>query len=283
MQPTLEPTILNTWVGKTEQRADCIRPQPANFMRATLDLQRAEFQCGDGLPPAWHWLYFLEARPARELGRDGHPRLGGFLPPVALPRRMWAGSRMTFVAPIHIGERLTKHSRITAVTRKRGSTGELCFVTVLHELRQGERIKLSEEHDIVYREDPTPGQPAPPAPDAPADADIEQTIEPNSTLLFRYSALTFNGHRIHYDLEYARQVEGYPGLVVHAPLTATLLLALAQTHLPRIPIEQFRFRAVSPLFHSATFKIGLQRQPAQTVVWAANNDGKLAMLAHITP
>ncbi len=212
--------------------------------------------------------------------------LGEFLPPVALPVRMWAGARLKQYQPIKIGDDLKKSSVIKGITRKSGRSGELCFVTVNHRIFCGETLKLEEDHDIVYREEsaqPPVGNP----PGAPLDAAFSVTIEPGTTLLFRYSALTFNGHRIHYDVDYCRDVEGYPGLLVHAPLTATLILEMIRQYQDQsgiVPtIREFKFRAVSPLFHDRPFTLGLKPQPGNSIeAWAANPDGGLAMQATVT-
>jgi 3-methylfumaryl-CoA hydratase len=161
-----------------------------------------------------------------EIGPDGHPKRGGFLPPVPLPRRMWAGSRLTFVQPVRVGDALTRESRILDVSGKEGRTGHLVFVTVRHDYSLASGLAITEEHDIVYRDNPQPGQPAPKPTPAPTDSQFSREIVPDPVLLFRYSALTFNGHRIHYDRSYVTEVEGYPGLIVHGPLIATLLLDL---------------------------------------------------------
>ena len=270
---------LEDWIGREERREDCLDPAVAARMHATLGADGLPPVEGDPVPPAWHWLLFAEARPPAELGRDGHSKRGGFLPPVPLPRRMWAGGRLEFTAPLCVGETITRRSTIKDVREKSGKTGDLCFVTVQHLFSSGGAVSLREEHDIVYRDDPAPGAPAPQLPDAPGGADITETIAPDPVLLFRYSALTFNGHRIHYDVDYCRDVEGYPGLVVHGPLTATLLLALAERMGGRGAVAKFSFRAVSPLFDSAPFTIACKREDAALSLWAANTDGKLAMSA----
>ncbi|WP_424945959.1 FAS1-like dehydratase domain-containing protein [Candidatus Spongiihabitans sp.] len=305
---TLDEEILSRWIGRREQRTDRIAAKPANFLRATLHqytsapdtdapgVERAarNYREGGFLPPGWHWLYFLEAPPMDQLGRDGHAALGGFLPPVALPKRMWAGARLQFHAPIVIGEELTKTSVIKSVALKSGRSGELCFVTVNHQFFSGSVLKLEEDHDIVYRgasstshqaDNQANNQADTPHP-TPLDADISVVIKPTTTLLFRYSALTFNGHRIHYDLDFCKHIEGYPGLVVHAPLTATLMLELARNYyFERIAQHDFRafnVTAVSPLFHDRPFTLHLKErsEPGQAcVLWAANPDGSLALSA----
>jgi len=265
------------WIGRSETWEDTLRVQPARFMQATIG-HEPDLRDGDALPPLWHWLYFLEAKPAKELGRDGHPRKGGFLPPVALPRRMWAGGRFEFFEPLRLGSAVRKVSTINDVVEKEGRSGKLCFVTVRHEVFNGDKLAVSEEHDIVYREDPVPDAPRPVPAKAPESAEFSEEIRPTQVMLFRYSALTFNGHRIHYDVDYARQVEGYDGLVFHGPLTATLLVDLASRTAGRTP-RAFSFRGVSPLSGLMPFRIeGRQKKPAIDL-WARRHDGALAMSA----
>ena len=284
-ESTLDKKLLEQWLGKCQDSTDYVDVRPANMLRATIAHGRPQFQHGDTLPAAWHWLYFLDMPAMDKLGRDGHAALGDFLPPVALPVRMWAGARLRHHQPVRIGDKLKKSSVIKRITRKSGKSGELCFVTVNHRIFSGKTLKLEEDHDIVYRED-TGKAPGTSPPLAPTDAVISTTVEPDTTLLFRYSALTFNGHRIHYDVDYCREVEGYPGLVVHAPLTATLLLELvnkyrSQDHATTSVLE-FSFRAVSPLFHDRPFTLGLKPSGENTLeAWAANPDGRLAMQATI--
>ena len=278
-EPTLDPDVLCRWIGKQRTVTDVIRPQPVARMQATLHWPRAALGDGDPLPHAWHWLFFLEAAPLRELDRDGHAMRGEFLPPVALPRRMWAGGRLRFIEPIRIGESIRKQSTITNVVRKTGRTGELCFVTVRHEFLDRLTLKMTEEHDIVYRQDHDQNTPVAAPPPAPEDADASAQITPSPMLLFRYSALTFNSHRIHYDIEYCRNVEGFPGLVVHGPLTATFLVGMAGEQHGAAALNQFEFRAVSPLFGNQPFTIARKEHAGQMRLWAANARGELAMNA----
>ncbi|WP_111895355.1 MaoC family dehydratase N-terminal domain-containing protein [Acinetobacter sp. MB5] len=265
------------WLGRKEIFEDTLRLQPAHFMQATLD-QDPSLEAGDKLPALWHWIYFLEAKPASQLGRDGHPKKGGFLPPVSLPRRMWAGGRFSFFAPIPLGSEVRKVSSIKDISYKHGRTGELCFVTVLHEFYVNDVLALTEEQDIVYREDPQPNVKQPEPLLAPENAEFSETISPNQVLLYRYSALTFNGHRIHYDVDYARDVEGYEGLVFHGPLTATLLVDLATRMFGRQPIE-FSFKGLAPITANHDFKIEGIREGNVMHLWARRHDGALAMKA----
>jgi 3-methylfumaryl-CoA hydratase len=215
-----------------------------------------------------------------EIGADGHPKRGGFLPPVPLPRRMWAGGRLQFAHPIRVGEAVTRRSTITRVDAKQGRSGALVFVTVQHEISNAQGIAVVEEHDIVYRADPEPGA-LPPTPlPAPTNEDFSRTITPDPVLLFRYSALTFNGHRIHYDRSYVTEVEGYPGLIVHGPLIATLLVDLLRRELPNAVLTQFDFKAASPLFDLHPFSVcGRREAEGSVLLWARNHLGELAMNA----
>ena len=273
---------LEQWTRKTEARADQITPTPPAALSATLDRDDPPPQAGDPLPPAWHWLFFLPIHRQSELGPDGHPVRGGFLPPVELPRRMWAGSRIELVRPLRVGENISRTSRILSVKYKEGRTGPLVFVIVRHEVSNATGLAVIDEHDIVYRGQSQPGQ-APDPPRAPASPAWERIVRPNDVLLFRYSALTFNGHRIHYDRRYATEVEGYPGLVVHGPLIATLLLDLLRSNAENAQIARFEFRAVSPLFDTAPFSVCGAPQTGNSIhLWAQNISGGLAMDATAT-
>lgn len=275
------PNTFDSWIGRSESHSDILRPEPARFMQATLG-QEPSLGIGDPLPPLWHWLYFLDAKPLDQLGRDGHPKKGGFLPPVTLPRRMWAGGRFAFHTPLLLGARVKKRSTIKAITEKSGRSGELCFVTVVHEvLAEDGTIALTEEHDIVYREDPKPNASKPAQPIAPADAEVSEVVTPSEVMLFRYSALTFNGHRIHYDVDYARTVEGYDGLVVHGPLTATLLADLASRIVCK-PLKTFAFKGLSPITGMAPFHLEGRASDNGLDLWARRHDGANAMQARAT-
>jgi 3-methylfumaryl-CoA hydratase len=268
----LDIAELQQWIGREETLVDVITTAPVRALAATLDRDDQEPQPGDPLPPLWHWLYFLPTYRQSELGPDGHARRGGFLPPVPLPRRMWAGGRFEFKRPLRIGETVQRVSRIVDVKYKEGRTGPLVFVVVRHEISDA----IVEEHDIVYRgEVAAPQDPR----QAPAEAAWERVIYPDDVLLFRYSALTFNGHRIHYDRRYVTEVEGYPGLVVHGPLLATLLLDLLRRNLPGAAVTRFAFRAVSPLFDVAPFAVCGKPEGDAVKLWAKNAEGGLAMEA----
>jgi 3-methylfumaryl-CoA hydratase len=282
-QPTLDETILRQWIGNERVSEDLIDCRRANLLKATLDPGRADLQVGDPLPAGWHWIYFPEASRMDTLGRDGHAALGGFLPPIALPRRMWAGTRLRFHGPVWLEEEIRKVSTLVDVRRRTGRSGELCFVTVNHRYFAGSDLRLEEDHDIVYRSAASAAGERTPA-RAESESDHSMVITPSATLLFRYSALTFNGHRIHYDIDFCRDVEGYPGLVVHAPLTATLMLGLAQRNYAdsRAVFAEFRQKSVSPLFHGNPFTIHLQESASGCRLWAANHEGALAATADLT-
>ena len=269
---------LKQWIGKTESRVDVAGATPVQALAATLDRDDPAPQQGDPIPPCWHWLYFLPLHRQSEIGADGHPKRGGFLPPVPLPRRMWAGSRIEFLRPLTVGSTIRRDSRIVDVSGKEGRTGTLVFVRVRHEIGDEGGVAVVDEHSIVYRDNPKPGDPEPAAQAAPADHEWIRTIAPDDVLLFRYSALTFNGHRIHYDRRYVTEVS-YPGLVVHGPLLATLLLDLLRRSMPDATVARFAFRAVKPTFDVAPFQVcGRRAEDGKTIrLWARHTDGALAM------
>lgn len=271
---------LRDWIGRTDVATDQVQPGPLRALGATLDRDDAPDRVGEAIPPCWHWLYFLPVGRQSELGADGHPQRGGFLPPVPLPRRMWAGSQIEFMNPLAVGQTIVRHSRIEEVRLKEGRSGPLVFVQVVHEILADGVAAIEERHDIVYRNLPQPGERAPAGVPAPTDAAWRRRIVPDDVLLFRYSALTFNGHRIHYDRRYATTVEGYPGLVVHGPLMATLLLDLLHRHLPAARVRRFEFRALRPVFDDAAFDVcGRLDGDRLARLWVATPDGHLAMNA----
>jgi 3-methylfumaryl-CoA hydratase len=263
------------WIGKTETRTDTVAAGPVAALSATLDRDDPPPQPGDPLPPLWHWLFFLDRHRASELGPDGHARRGGLLPPVPLPRRMWAGSRFEFHHPLRVGDQIMRETRVIDIKEKSGRSGPLVFVVVRHEISNAAGVAVAEEHDIVYRDH----GPAAPAQAAPDGAAWERTIQPDDVLLFRYSALTFNAHRIHYDRRYATEVEGYPGLVVHGPLIATLLMDLLRRYAPAANVSRFSFRAVSPLFDTGPFTVCGKAEGKAVALWARDAAGNLAMSA----
>jgi len=271
---------LRAWIGRQAVDEDVVTATPARALAATLGLART-FDTGDALPPPWHWQYFLTMSPIDDVGPDGHPKRGGFLPPVPLPRRMWAGSRMEFFTPLAIGDAIRRESTISDVTVKAGRTGTLVFVKVRHAISGPRGRALVDEHDIVYRDLPRTGD-APPAPRAaPSQAPWRREIRPDPVLLFRYSALTYNSHRIHYDHPYVTSVEGYPGLIVHGPLLATLLLDLLLRERPGARVTHFSFRAVKPVFDVAPFFVCGAPAPddRDAALWIADAGGSLCMEA----
>lgn len=279
-----EPTVarLKTWEGRSESVADIITAAPMRGLSAMLDRNDPATDQW-ALPPLWHWLYFLPRHKQSELGPDGHAMLGGFLPPVPFPRRMWAGGRLHWHAPLHVGDEVKKTSRVERVQHKKGRSGELLFVMVSHEIHNAKGLCLSEEHDIVYRPSSTANTTLiPPASEARPHA-WERHIVPDDVLLFRYSALTFNAHRIHYDRRYCKEIEGYPGLVVHGPLLATLLLDLVRLNSLQ-DIASFDFKAVHPCFECADHRpIHLYGQPhangSGVDLWVQDNEGHVHMQA----
>jgi 3-methylfumaryl-CoA hydratase len=325
---------LRDWIGRSETREDLVTPAPVVAMSAMLDRDDPMPINGDELPALWHWLYFLPLHRRSELGADGHARLGGFLPPVPLPRRMWAGSRIDFHQPLCVGDAVSRTSRIADVTPKTGRSGALVFVRVLHEISGPRGLAITEEHDIVYREAVStpagnlPGKDGEAAGStrgnaasgnakvrnvasanaiagnaaagdaaagsrvagststgqAPADPEWTREIVPDEVLLFRYSALTFNGHRIHYDRPYVTEVEGYAGLVVHGPLIATLLLEHLRDRLVERGqgrrVTHFEFRARNPIIDTERFAVCAMPQaddPNGYRLWARNSRGVLCM------
>lgn len=276
----MDPSTWQQWVGREQTVHGVVAAETARLMQATLS-RPPTLTDGDPLPPGWHWLTCHEPVATADLGDDGHPRLGGFLPPIAFagraPRRMWAGGSLTFLHPLHIGDHAVRHSTVRAVTPKSGRSGDLVFVIVRHELRVADVTCLVEDQTLVYRE-PTGGTAAA-APRAPEESVVSAEYHPTPALLWRYSALTFNAHRIHYDADYCRDHEGYPGLVVHGPLIATLLLDLFRRQWPDRPLRRFDYRGVSPLFVGAPFTV---HAAATGHGWAADAAGRLAMSADVT-
>jgi 3-methylfumaryl-CoA hydratase len=275
---------LTSWIGRSETQHDTVGATPVVALTATLDHAAAPVPAGTPLPPLWHWLYFLPMHRQSEIGPDGHAKRGGFLPPVPLPRRMWAGSQFQFHTPVRVGDAVARKSTIAEVTKKEGRSGQLVFVKVKHELfcNGAAAPALTEFHDIVYREAKRPGDVDPPPQAAATGAAWQREIVPDDVLLFRYSALTFNGHRIHYDRRYVTEVEGYPGLIVHGPLIATLLMDLLRRQAPDAEVAAFRFKAVRPTFDGSPMKVNGQRSGNEVKLWAQDHEGWLTMDAVAT-
>ena len=269
------------WLGSQEKLEDMISLGPALAAEATLDTKDSPLTTGQALPPLWQWFYFLNPTPESRIGQDGHPKRGGFLPPVVLPRRMFAGARMRFLAPLIIGEAATRHGEVTKITEKTGSSGKLVFVTVSYRISQNQRLCIEEEQDIVYREAGAPVS-APKILETAANLpqhSWSRKVTPDPVLLFRFSALTFNAHRIHYDRHYAMNEEGYPGLVVHGPLTAVMLMELVREHCQQ-PVQSFSFRGKAPLFDLAAFWLIATQNNHQIDLQALGPDGQVTMQAH---
>ena len=273
-----DPGHLKQWIGRTESCADLATAWPVAALTAMLDRSDPPPSIGDEIPPGWHWLYFLEAKRASELGPDGHPKRGGFLPPVSLPRRMWAGGRIEFMRPLHVGETLRRDSQIIGVESKQGKSGDLVFVTVRHTVLASGEAAVVEEHDIVYREAARAGDPPPQGRPAPGNPKWRLEIHADSVMLFRFSALIFNAHRIHYDLDYVRDEEHYPALIVHGPLQTILMLDLARRHAPRA-VSKLDYRALYPVFHTERFTVnGIPAgDGSRAELWTANAAGNYAM------
>ncbi len=275
------------WIGSSESRSDEVTRAPIAALSAILDRDDPAPRVGDSLPPLWHWLYFLPITRHSEIDHDGHPKRGGFLPPVPLSRRMWAGGRVQFRRPLRVGEAIARVSHVVDVSHKTGRSGPLTLVVVRHEISSAGTLALIEEQDLLYLAAPhesgaasTPRRAAA----AAADPAWERRIRPDATLLFRFSALTFNGHRIHYDRQYAQTVEGYPALVVHAPLAALLLLDAMRRHMPNHNVAAFSFRAMKPLLDCAPFDVcGKPEADGSTVrLWIRDAAGELATDATAT-
>lgn len=276
------------WVGRSEQLRDSIAAGRAQAMQATLDDAQPPLHPGDALPPLWHWAYFWSLAPTADLGPDGHAARSGFLPPIKLPRRMWAGSRVEFPRSLEVGAEVSRLSTIKSVTEKPGRSGRLAFVTVEHVIADEEGPCIVEEHDIVYREagekGASPSSYKGPAGEAPPAAGVwRQEVVPTPVLLFRYSALTFNGHRIHYDQPYATQEEDYPGLIVHGPLLATLMIGQLRRHLPQARALRFAFRAKRPIFDTRPFTVcgAPAAEKKHAGLWVEDPDGYLAMQGEV--
>lgn len=275
-----------TWVGRTESACDTISALPARALAATIGDSTAVVEGGYALPPLWHWLYCLSLPLETQLEADGTPRGSGFRPPILLPRRMWAGSRFEFIHPLRVGDHVVRTSAIVDIKEKSGRTGSLVFLTICHQWRcNGAAVpSIVEYQDIVYRDVAKAGGEQLVPQGTRTDARWSCTVVPDSVLLFRYSALTFNSHRIHYDRRYAIEVEGYPGLLVQGPLIATLLLELVRRELPDADIASFRFRAQQPTFDLHPFMVcGTPMENGYDIrLWAQDKDGTRTMDAMAT-
>lgn len=261
---------------EVEQR-QTVRIDPVRAEAMAVSLGTPVPLVGEALPLFWHWSQFWVMEPVGNLGRDGHPKRGGIIPETGLPRRMWAGGQLEFHAPLIVGEDATRVSKVGKVTEKNGRSGPLAFVSVIHEIYVGDRLCVREAQDLVFREDAAPDASPPQTEAAPTDETVRTAHMVSTTDLFRYSALTFNGHRIHYDLEYAKNVEGYPGLITHGPLLGQRLIELAEQELGEV--KRFTFRARSPVFHFEQFEACAKHVEDGLELWVRAEDGRLAMTA----
>jgi itaconyl-CoA hydratase/mesaconyl-C4 CoA hydratase len=265
----MSDSAFSAWIGRTEEAHDQLSRNLLKRIAATFGEPTPAD--GEALPPLWQWCFFQEPVAESGLGGDGHPARGGFLPPADNRNRMWAGGRLEFHEPLRAGGEAGRVSTITRIEEKHGRTGALLFVTVRHDYSQDGRLAIREEQDIVYRE-PTPPKTA--SGEAPPVGDWSESVEPTSTLLFRYSAVTFNGHRIHYDFPYVTDTEGYSGLVVHGPMIATLNLRAFCRANPQARLRRFAYRGVRPLIAPQPFEVGGRIvAPGKAELWAGNASG----------
>jgi len=279
MTDKLDLDHLRQWIGRTEQASDTVTAQLVKGLRATLFLEIGTPRPGDAAPHTVHWCLAQPVAPMSQLGPDGHPARGGFLPPVPLPRRMWAGGQLEFLDTLRVGDEVTRTSKILDVTLKTGSTGALCFVNVEHLITTPRGLAIRERQDIVYRDMPTSMAPPALAPKEIPEAKHRETRYADPVLLFRYSALTFNGHRIHYDRDYVTKVEFYPGLVFHGPMQAALLVELSAKLRGGKAPAKFSYRGVQPLFDGAEFSVNANETVDGFDAWTANAAGAPTMKA----
>jgi len=278
MSDRLDLDHLRQWIGRSTEASDVVTAHLVMGLRATLFQEIGEPKPGDAAPWTTHWCLGQPVFPMSQLGPDGHPTRGGFLPPVPLPRRMWAGGELEFLDSLRVGDAPTRTSRISDVTVKSGSTGTLCFVSVNHEVTTSRGLAIRERQDIVYREITTTPSAAPAkTPPPPPVAQHRETHVSDPVLLFRYSALTFNGHRIHYDRDYVTKVEGYPGLIFHGPLQAAFIVELAAKLRGGKPPKKFAYRGVQPLFEGGEFSINANDTDGGMELWTANAEGQPTM------
>ncbi|HKI64144.1 MAG TPA: MaoC family dehydratase N-terminal domain-containing protein [Burkholderiales bacterium] len=274
---------LRGWIGRSETLEDRCDAARVRQLAASLDLDPAPFADGAELPPLWHWIFTTPLSPLREAGPDGHPARGGFLPPVPRPRRMWAGSQLEWLRAPRLGQPLRRESKVESVEMKQGKSGALVFVKVVHQWSSGDALLMREGQDIVYRDAPPAARAAPNPPAEPpvwreplAANSARCALAPNEVLLFRYSALTFNSHRIHYDRRYCLEVEGYPGLVVHGPLMATVMATLAWLQAGRRAPRTFSFRALAPVFDGEAITVHAAADKSSTRTEVRKADGTVA-------
>jgi len=274
---------LKSHIGRTQAAADVLHPGPANLLRLALGRPEPEFREGDALPPAWLVLYFLPRFATGELRPDGTPRDTGVIPVMPLPRRMFAGERVRLHRPLRVGATVRRETALADISMKSGGTGTLVFATVNSRVLDGEGVAIEEERRTVFREDVKAGEgnQAPRREPALTDVPWRRRVTPDPVLLFRFSALTFNSHRIHYDRSWAMEVEGYPGLVVHGPLTTTLLVDFARDHNPGRRITAYATQARAPLFDNAPFELRGRPTARGCELWAVTPEGTVAMSADV--
>jgi len=271
------------WVDSRESVSDIVSIASLTRMSATFDHDEPNWQPDDPVPPLWHFMYFPPVARASALGPDGHPARGGFLPPIPLPRRMFAGARTTYYRPLRAGETIRREGAIVKIDEKSGKSGTLVFVLIRYQIFGGDELAVMEEHDIVYRDVAAPAKTTQVAQSSVAEPDWRRIITPDPVTLFRFSALTFNGHRIHYDRKYSTEVEGYPGLVLHGPLIGYYLIDLCRDNTDDRPIRAHAFRAQRPLFDTEPFEIvgALTENGMGAILEARDPEGAPAMTLEV--
>lgn len=277
MTEKLELDHLRQWIGRSQEARDTVTAHLVKALRATLFQEIGEPKPGDGAPFTVHWCLAQPVFAMSQLSPDGHPTRGGFLPPVPLPRRMWAGGELEYFDTLRVGDDATRTSRISDVTLKTGSTGELCFVSVEHVVSTRRGMAIRERQDIVYRAMGGPQSAAAERPIPARPARHRQSLRSDPVLLFRYSALTFNSHRIHYDRDYVKSVEGYPGLIVHGPLQAALIVEMAARLRDGRPPRKLSYRGLRPLFEGGEFSVNANDDGSTMELWTANAEAQPTM------
>lgn len=279
--PHIDMEYLKSWKGRQEMRYDVVGVTPVTALAKTLDCEGVELRRGDALPLLWHWLFFLPLHYGFELGNDGHPAKGRFFPPVPFPRRMWAGGRLSQYRSPRIGEEIKRVSTIKDVVQKTGTTGELIFVTVCQEIFAGDEILIEDQQDIVYRDKIDTSMVSTATHKPVLSPDWSHEITPDPVLLFRYSALTFNSHRIHYDREYAQEVEGYTDLIVQAPLMLTIMLQLCHYQYPQATVRRITYRSLKPAYVSVKYYVQGSHEGNEIELWICDEAGVVTLSAQV--
>ena len=270
---------LRKWIGKIDNVADYVTPIVEQRYRATLNMDIGNPKDGDPVTSGLHWMLGWNLVKNDELGVDSHPALGEFLPPVPLPRRMWAGSEIKVLKPIRVGDKVIKQSTVADIQVKEGRTGLLCFVTAEYKFLVNDEVTINEKHNIVYRDISKSGGGSGYSKDIPEKADLSEKIFMHPTILFRYSAIGFVGHRIHYDHPYTVNEENYPGLIVHGPLQATYLLIAAEKLMGK-PVKSFTHKVMAPVFANSEYMVGVDKMDDGSVsCWGATKDFGVTMRA----